>query len=160
MVSSSRNKIVVFSFISLAIILLVECQSTGNKTNSIVKDSTTCSKTKSLNPNGDSELALLMRSMYDSLVTMNEQVKQGRVPTNFPRAFLKINTATPSDSSTKHVSFTAFSADYLNSLKKMYESPKEELKTNYNSLVQKCANCHQASCPGPLKKIYKLKLDV
>ncbi|MEI6815585.1 MAG: hypothetical protein WCL14_03160 [Bacteroidota bacterium] len=124
------------------------------------KDEASCTKSKSMNPNGDSELALLMRQMYDSLLAMNLIIKNGGIPATFPDAFLKIHTAKPTDSHTKPDGFDAYADDYLNTYKKIYQSPKSELKSAYNLTVQKCATCHEASCPGPLKKINKLKLEL
>lgn len=112
-----------------------------------------------LNPNGDSELALLMRMMNDSTASIKEYVKQGKLPDKFPEAFLKIHTATPTDLSVKTEEFEVFAASYVEGLKQLYNSSPSELEINYNSLVQRCINCHQSSCPGPIKAIKKLKIE-
>ena len=158
MVLLSKSKALVFITLAFVIIFLSQCKQ-ADKSSASVSENTSCGKTKSLNPNGDSELALLMRHMYDSLNSMNKLIKNGGVPSRFPESFLKIHTAKPTTSTTKLESFDAFADDYIRTLKLLYNSPKADLNKNYNSLVQKCANCHEASCPGPLKKIYKLKLD-
>ncbi len=152
---SSKSKLFVYASFGIFCLFIIQCKQ-ESKTE---KDASSCVKTKPLNPNGDSELAVLMRNMYDSLAAVNTLIKNGGVPTKFPEAFLKLHTAKPTDVNTKPDSFDAFADDYLNTLKSLYHSPKEDLNKNYNSLVQKCANCHQVSCPGPLKKIFKLRLD-
>lgn len=159
MVLLSKSKVIVLTALAVLIVLLSQCKP-ADKSSVNTTENTSCVKTKSLNPNGDSELALLMRHMYDSLNSMSTLIKNGGVPTKFPESFLKIHTAKPTTSTTKLESFDAFADDYITTLKSLYNSPKTDLNKNYNSLVQKCANCHEASCPGPLKKIYKLKLDV
>ena len=158
MVLLSRSKIIVFTALVVLIVLLSQCKQ-ADKPSVSTSENTSCVKTKSLNPNGDSELALLMRHMYDSLNSMNTLIKNGGMPSKFPESFLKTHTAKPTTSTTKLESFDAFADDYITTLRLLYNSPKADLNKNYNSLVQKCANCHEASCPGPLKKIYKLKLD-
>ena len=114
---------------------------------------------KPLNPNGDSELALLMRMMNDSTAAIKELVAQGKLPDKFPEAFLKIHTAKPTDQTVKTEEFEAFAASYVEGLKQLYHSSPSELETNYNSLVQRCINCHQSVCPGPIKAIKKLKIE-
>ena len=159
MVLLSKSKVIIFATLAVLIVLLPKCKQ-ADKSNVNTTENTVCVKTKSLNPNGDSELALLMRQMYDSLNSMNRLIKNGGVPSKFPESFLKIHTAKPTTSNTKLESFDAFADDYIATLRLLYNSPKADLNKNYNLLVQKCANCHEASCPGPLKKIYKLKLDI
>jgi hypothetical protein len=162
MVLSLRNKFSVFAVIATVIVFLAQCQSPADKkltSDLTVKDSTRCVSAKPLNPNGDSELALLMRSMYDSSASLMNLVKQGKLPDKFPDIFLKIHTATPTDSTVKTPAFDAFATDYVNGLNLFYHSSKEQLTSNYNTLLQKCVNCHQAFCPGPIKKINKLKLS-
>lgn len=156
---SLKNKFSLFSAIIVGAVLLMQCEQNAEKTaEAEKKDTTACVTKKPLNPNGDSELALLMRSMYDSAASVKELIKQGKLPDKFPEAFLKIHTATPTDSTVRTVEFTAFANDYINGLNTLHSSPKEKLLSNYNMLVQKCVNCHQAVCPGPIQRINKLKL--
>lgn len=137
---------------------LVQCS--GNKTEekSMAKDSSS-SCTKPVNPNGDSELALLMRNMLQSAKSMKELVKEGKMPEKFPEEFLKIHTAKPTDSETKKASFDGFASNYINNLQTFYASPKEELTKNYNAVVNACVSCHLEHCPGPLTAINKLKIE-
>ncbi len=121
-----------------------------------------CSASSTVNPNGSSELSVLMRNMYDSADSMKEKIKLGKPPGDFPEAFMKILTAQATDSNTKSPNFDVFANDYLGFLKKTYSSDissKEERIFNYNMLVQKCVNCHKENCPGPLKKIRGLGIE-
>lgn len=139
------NKCSFLFFGILACIFFTQCNNASDK--------------KPLNPNGDSELALLMRMMNDSTASIKELVIQGKLPDKFPEAFLKIHTATPTDSTVKTEEFEAFAASYVEGLKQLYQSSPSELETNYNSFVQRCINCHQSVCPGPVKAIKKLKIE-
>lgn len=158
MALSLKNK-VVFAASALVILLLVNCG--GNKETKAElaenKDSASCVK-PSVNPNGDSELAVLMRQMRDSTASFREIIKTGKVPDKFPDVFLKIHTALPTDNETKKPSFDGFATAYLNSLTQLSKSNAKDAPINYNAVVQACENCHSEHCPGPLSAIRKLKL--
>jgi hypothetical protein len=157
MVLSSKIKGV---FVLLVVLFLMQrCTQTENTEQAnAAKDSVAACKTKPLNPNGDSEMALLMRSMNKSTASFKELIKQGKLPEKFPAEFLKIHTAKHTDETTKTPVFDGFANNYINQLNNLYGSPKEELTKNYNAFVQACVDCHKAFCPGPIKTINKLKV--
>ena len=161
MVSLLKNKFVLlFSFFCLAGLgLLPQCSSDGDKSNKqeTVTGNASCSPDK-INPNGSSELSVLMRTMLKSSVSLKEMIKQGKLPDKFPEEFLKIHTATPTDAATKKASFDGFATAYLVNMKTLFNSPKEELTQNYNSVVNACIACHSEHCPGPLAAIKKLTI--
>ena len=160
MVLSLKNKIFVFAFLLLFIFSFVQCSTkTENKTaEKAATDSTMVCTSKSVNPNGDSELALLMRKMLHTSENLKEMVKQGNLPKEFPEGFLKIHTAKATDSDTKKASFDVYATDYLSNLHTLYNSSKADLTSNYNAVVNSCVSCHTENCPGPLKAINKLKI--
>lgn len=141
-----QTKIISAFLFAAALIIAAACNNTTN-----------CEKP--LNPNGDSELALLMRLMNDSTAALKKQILDGKMPEKFPEAFLKIHTATPTDPNIKNEEFDAFATSYTEGLKQLYESSPEDLKSNFNNLVQRCINCHQSVCPGPVKAIKKLAIE-
>lgn len=153
MVLFLKNKFVVITVLLVTVLFLAQC-SNGEKANS---EGAACTK-KPLNPNGDSELAVLMREMKSSSESLKEKVKQGNLPEKFPEEFLKIHSAKPTDSDTKKASFDGFANNYLDNLKILYHSPKQDLTRNYNAVITACANCHSEHCPGPLKAINQLKI--
>lgn len=159
MVLSLKNKFLVIVSLLFFVLLLAKCSGKNEKTTAeeTKNDSTSCSA-KPLNPNGDSELALLMRKMLHSSENLKEMIKQGNLPKEFPEEFLKIHTAKPTDSETKKRSFEGFANNYLSNLEMLYNSPKDELTQNYNAVITACVSCHSEHCPGPLKAINKLKL--
>ena len=153
-----KNKFVVITILVFFVLILVQCSNGEKQSREKIKtDSASCTK-KPLNPNGDSELALLMREMKSSSESLREKIKQGNLPEKFPKEFLKIHTAKPTDSETKKASFDGFADSYLNNLQTLFHSPKEDLTKNYNAVITACANCHSEHCPGPLKAINKLKI--
>lgn len=156
-----KNKLSVVLFLMSVVLLLAQC-STGSEKQPVkeaITQEASCSAKPPLNPNGDSELALLMREMKSSAESLKEKIKKGELPEKFPEEFLKIHSATPTDSDTKKESFEGFATNYINNLQTLYHSPKEELTQNYNAVITACANCHSQHCPGPLKAINKLKIE-
>lgn len=141
------------------VLLLADCSEHAGKQSETAKADSLASCTKPVNPNGDSELAVLMREMMSSAGNLKEMVKQGNLPEKFPEEFLKIHTAKPTDSDTKKASFDGFANNYISNLHALYSSPKEDLTQNYNAVINACASCHSQHCPGPLKAINKLKIE-
>ncbi len=107
-----------------------------------------------INPNGDSELALLMRAMFDDGMRIKEQVQRGEQPTGL-RDFQAIHTAIPTDSTVRTPVFAAFSEAYLQSVRELEEGDSTSV-FRFNRMVDQCMNCHSEFCPGPKKRIRKL----
>lgn len=109
-----------------------------------------------INPNGSSELSILMRDMYDHALAARKLALNGEKDVAFPKEFNKIHTATPTDETTKNSYYDTFADVYLNALKTYSGTASEELKSNYNNLVNTCLACHSSHCPGPIPRIRKL----
>lgn len=159
MALSLRNKISIFSFAFVATLLVNCSQKQEEKAVADKTDSTACKTAAPVNPNGDSELSVLMRKMLHTSESLKDMIKKGNVPDKFPEEFMKIHTAKPTDSETKKASFNGFADNYLDNLNALYHSPKEELTTKYNAVINSCVSCHTEHCPGPLRAIRKLKLE-
>jgi hypothetical protein len=109
-----------------------------------------------INPNGDSELALLMREMFADGERIKAQVERGEQPTGL-RDFAAIHAAIPTDSTVKGPVFTAFAEAYLESVRQLEASDSSSV-FRFNRMVDQCMNCHSEFCPGPKKRIRKLYL--
>lgn len=110
-----------------------------------------------VNPNGDSELALLMREMFEDGERIKAQVEQGQTPTGL-RDFASIHSAIPTDSTVRGPVFTAFAEAYLESVRQM-EAADSASVFRFNRMVDQCMNCHTEFCPGPKKRIAKLYIE-
>ncbi len=136
----------VFSFF-LCIVILVFVASIG-----------CVNEKKPLNPNGDSELAVLMREMYEDGVKMKSRIEKGRTP-SISVDHEEILSANPTDiEQVDNPEYRTYAAAYLgiiDALKKAKTSADAE--NLYDNMVQSCANCHKALCPGPLVRIAKLR---
>lgn len=115
---------------------------------------------KIVNPNGDSELALLMRDMADHVTEQKKNLSEGKMPSAYPDKFNTITTAKPTEEKMKGNDFDNMAAFYLKNLKSYCESKSlQDAIDNHNMLVQSCAVCHEQTCPGPLTRINKLKME-
>jgi len=112
--------------------------------------------TTDINPNGSSELSVLMRKMYDHAVAARKDVMIKKLENTFPKEFLSIYTAKPTDSLTKNPSFNPFADGYIQSLNTFIASSQNDLVQNYNGIVNACISCHSQHCPGPVPKMKKL----
>ena len=110
------------------------------------------------NPNGDSELALLMRDMFDDGMRMKKLIKAGKVPEVIEN-FEKIHSAQATEpEKAASVKFKLFADAYLRSLKELEGASSDDVKLLYNQVVETCMSCHKALCPGPTVRIKKLYL--
>lgn len=110
-----------------------------------------------LNPNGDSELALLMRAMYDEAAALRTQLDQG-APLEFhlPHEQLLTAQATEPEKAASD-QYQAMANAYLHSLEQLKNAPIDERQLHYDQMVGNCMSCHQALCPGPMVRIRKLQ---
>ena len=129
---------------------------------SIFNNACTSSKTeeeceKPLNPNGDSELSLLMRDMVKHLETEKTLITDGKIQGDYPAKFEKINSAVRSSPDMGGEHFDDFSLMYVSALKAYHQSDSINQRIdNFNNLVSSCIVCHSKECPGPVKTIEKM----
>ena len=108
-------------------------------------------------PNKDSELAQLMRDLVENTEKVKQQISNNEVPEFFIE-FEKLHTAVPTDSEVRDDGqFTLFANNYISTVKKLINTNGDK-KELYNTMIQSCVNCHQQICPGPVKRIKKLRI--
>jgi hypothetical protein len=138
------SRLVIISLFSLGLIL-------GCKTE------TTEIKKHPINPNGDSELALLMRDMFEESDSLKQLVVDGKPLTGLKK-YQDIHSAIPTDPTVNGPVFEAFAEAYINSIKEL-ESADSSSVFNFNQMVDQCMSCHTEFCPGPKKRIKKLYIQ-
>ena len=112
----------------------------------------------SVNPNGDSELAVLMREMFDEGALIKEGILNGE-PVEFKVNYEEMLTAEATEpEKAASDEYKQFASSYLSMVNAMKEGDTETGHDTYNGMVESCVQCHKAMCPGPLVKINKLKL--
>ncbi len=113
-----------------------------------------------LYPNGGSELAVLMREMYDDMDSIKKLVLKGELPTDLREKFTYLHNATPTDSDTKHENYPDMAKAFVDNLNRFYEEKDKEKRIQlYKVVVQTCISCHQTHCTGVVKKIKKLQIQ-
>lgn len=112
---------------------------------------------KDLMVNEPSELALLMRSMYEENLALKKEIKKGNIPDSFPEDFLTIHTAKASENLNE--TFDALAKEYIANMEAITQAKTtEEGVQAYNAMVNTCASCHTIYCQGPLAKIRRLEI--
>lgn len=110
---------------------------------------------KPLNPNGDSELALLMRQMATVTEAWKTEVQTGKLSTTLDISTIK--TAKPTDGTVSGNSFNGFADAYTASVTNFLK-PDSVSVYRFNLMVDQCMSCHADFCPGPMKRIEKMYL--
>ncbi|GAB4135251.1 MAG: hypothetical protein OHK0045_01640 [Raineya sp.] len=109
-------------------------------------------------PNGGSELAVLMREMYDDADLIKKAVLNKELPPDFRKKFAYLHWASPTDADTKTEAYPDMAKAFMDNLEALYnEKDTEKRIKKFDIVVQNCITCHQSHCPGPIKKIKKLR---
>jgi len=120
-------------------------------------------ESEQINPNGESELALLMRDIHQNTLEiknnlfLNDSIENklnSSLIDEFKYNYQAIKTANPTESNLRDDGIYNGYADlYINSVDKFLN---DKSKKNYNSMVTNCIQCHQHFCLGAISKINKL----
>lgn len=149
-------KLSLFAFLLICISIFFACTQASKKETKTEEPKTEIKAP--LNPNGDSELALLMRGMYQEAEHIKKQVKQAEEVT-VELDHMKILSAHATEpEKAASAEFKSFAQLYLARLNELKSAEGENKVVVYKSLVESCMSCHQALCPGPLVKIKKLRI--
>ena len=120
---------------------------------------TVCADTTYKNPNGSSELALLMREMQTYSSTAKSDVKAGKKPAAYPISFDNIYSAKISENTSKSEYYKSFADLYIMTVKNYTTSTPATRVETYNNMVSACLACHSQHCPGPVPVIKKLMIE-
>lgn len=147
-----------FKYFLPAILLLSIAACNQQKEESTVSEESSCSP---LNPNGDSELALLMRKM----ATLSEEnaaaLRAGKDLVAYDGSFEKVIFNAERSMKVEEQLFQGMAKVYIAQLNKLYEAGSmEEKMALHNNVVQSCQDCHAQTCRGPLKRIDKMKVSM
>ena len=120
-----------------------------------------CSNTeaKPLNPNGDSELALVMRHMHDNGMEVKQQLINGEKPElKYECSKLYTAKATEPDKVASPI-YEGYAKSFEESVRTFDQEFNADKIGSYQRMVDACMNCHQEVCPGPMRKIKKMYLS-
>ena len=119
-----------------------------------------CSNTeaKPLNPNGDSELALVMRSMHEDGLKAKEQLLKGEKPElNYECSKLYTAKATEPEKVASPI-YEGYAKSFEDAVKTFDQEYNADKTGTYQNMVDACMNCHREVCPGPMVKIKRMYL--
>ena len=110
-----------------------------------------------VNPNGDSELALVMRHFHFEADKISKKIEKGEPIdlSEIRNLAQRLQTAVPTDSSVLDEDYYNFSESILAQIDHISEGQAFE----FNSMVGTCVACHRNTCPGPITKINKLMIE-
>jgi len=106
------------------------------------------------NPNGDSELAVLMRQFVDDLREVRTLVEAKQPVKKLLPVHRKMRCAWPTTPSERNEGFDTRAKVYLGAVRAFDEAPGQ---ATYNAIIAACISCHAQSCGGPLDFIDSMK---
>lgn len=114
---------------------------------------------KDVNPNGSSELALLMRSMHENGMEVKQKLINGEKPEiNYDCA--RLMTATPTEpAKVANPLYAGYAQAFEDKVKAFDQEFNADPAGSYQNMVDACMNCHREICPGPMVKIKKMYLS-
>jgi hypothetical protein len=108
------------------------------------------------NPNGDSELAALMRRFVEDLTLTRAAVKALQPRPALAPAHRRMRCAWPTDPKDRSPVYDALAQAYLARVLELDAAGPGAAEPAYRGVIEACRGCHQASCPGPLDVIDSL----
>lgn len=108
----------------------------------------------SRNPNGDSELALLMRQFVDDLREVRVLAEAKQPIQQLLPVHRKMRCAWPTKPSERNEAFDGRAQVYLATVRAFDAAPGRD---TYNAMINGCIMCHAQSCGGPLDFIETMK---
>jgi hypothetical protein len=108
------------------------------------------------NPNGDSELAVLMRVFVDDLRDTRLLIEAGEAVPALFQTHRAMRCAWPTVPDDRDEAYDMRAQAYLSAVRGFDASPS---KDSYNAVVASCIACHQVSCAGVIEFITSLRWE-
>jgi hypothetical protein len=108
----------------------------------------------SRNPNGDSELSVLMRQFVDDLREVRPMLEAGQKVKALLPVHRKMRCAWPTKPEERNQQFDLRAQAYLGAVAAFDQTPG---KDTYNAIIAGCIACHSVSCGGPLEFIGEMR---
>jgi len=110
-----------------------------------------------LNPNGMSELALLMRDMVADMEAARDAIERGGQPAPVGARYRKLRCSWPTQESMRKAPFDALAVAYLARVAE-FDQQGLDAAARYTGVLKGCRACHEVTCGGPLAVIDGLEL--
>jgi mono/diheme cytochrome c family protein len=123
---------------------------------SCTAEAATDKQPSAINPNGDSELALHMRAMYDDAAQMKEAIARGERPeSSLDHARMLTASATQPEKVASDT-YKTWAESYLHTVEALKNGDLEMAPDLFDNMVGNCMGCHTDLCPGPKVRIKNL----
>jgi hypothetical protein len=103
-----------------------------------------------------SEMALLMRQIYEVNKVAKAQIIGKETLQSFPEKFMTIHSAVLTDSTDRDTEFDVLAEQFVNYQKSTFSSSSDSTVYYFNKSINTCITCHKTRCTGPIPKIKKL----
>lgn len=138
-----------FLTVLTAVLLLVACGETAQKAEEPAKASK--SEVADAKP-----MALMMRAIYEQSSAMRGKVEAGEALDSSFYRFLEFHQLEPTDSTVLVEVFYEHNQDFKKAFEDLLKASNKE---SYNAMLTQCVSCHEDFCPGPIKRINKLRFQ-
>jgi cytochrome c556 len=124
-----------------------------------------CNTTKKEAPNNNdeelvmyefSEMALLMEEMYKANEDLKNKIINKEAIGDFSDKFLNIHSAVLTNPKDRDANFEIFSKAFIENQQAIFSASPDEVKDQFNLMVNSCVACHKTTCSGPIPRIKKL----
>lgn len=149
-----KNKLLFFCV--FCFLFLISCNSYQKKTK---KTKITSEVPSDFKMYKTSEMAELMRLMLLKNKELRNKIINNKEIGKFNPDYLKIHTATLTDSTDFDQTYPAFASHFIQMQKEVFTVDKIDRKKQFNKSIGACIACHQDRCSGPIPTIEKLKID-
>ena len=112
-----------------------------------------------INPNGASELSVLMRKMVADLREVRQAILNNSPPATYPDDHGRMRCTWPTDSDVRNAMFDGMAKNYLASYERLVTAQDSHAR-HFESVLDGCIGCHSNTCQGPIPMIESLRLPV
>ncbi|GGK42836.1 MULTISPECIES: hypothetical protein [Flavobacteriaceae] len=103
-----------------------------------------------------SEMALLMEEMCKTNEDLKKKIVNKEGIGEFSDKFLNIHSAVLTNPKDRDTSFEIFSKAFVENQQAIFLASPDEVKDQFNLMVNSCIACHKTTCSGPIPRIKKL----
>lgn len=101
-------------------------------------------------------MAMMMRAIYEQSKDMRSKIVEGESLDSAFYRFMTFHELEPTDSTVLIEVFYEHNEDFKAAFERLLQSSDKE---SYNAMLTQCVSCHEDFCPGPIKRINKLRID-
>ncbi|MDY7395791.1 hypothetical protein UMM65_11090 [Aureibaculum sp. 2210JD6-5] len=135
----------------IAMLLLISCAKAGKKEK--------VTKKEEMQMYEPSEMALLMRQMYEFNKLTKTKIINKDSLFAFPEEFINIHKAAMTNPDERDAEFDSLAIEFVKFQKATFSTESDSTAYYFNQSVNSCIACHQTRCTGPVPKIKKLLIN-